>query len=41
MKDTQLSLKLIVNCLKGMDNLDRYCYNRQFSVFSDEFRPLL
>ena len=37
MKDTQLSLKLIVNTLKGLDNIDIYHYNRQFMVFAEQF----
>lgn len=41
MVDTQLSLKLLIGCLKGQDNIDLYHYNRQFGVFADRYQPLL
>jgi hypothetical protein len=36
MKDTQISLKLIVDCLEGRCTIDEYTYNRQFNIFIDE-----
>jgi hypothetical protein len=37
MKDIQISLMLLIKCLKGQDDLDSYHYNRQFRVFADDF----
>lgn len=41
MIDTQLSLKLLIQSLKGQDNIELYHYNRQFLVFAEHFDPLL
>lgn len=36
MKDTQISLKLIIDCLEGKTTLDEYTYNQQFNIFANE-----
>jgi hypothetical protein len=33
-KDTQLSLKLIVDCLEGRATIEQYSYNQLFNVFA-------
>ena len=35
MKDTQISLRLIVNCLEGKTTIDEYVYNQQFNIFAN------
>ena len=35
MKDAQISLKLIIGCIEGTDNLESYSYNRQFHIFAE------
>ena len=32
-KDTQISVKLLVNCLEGKDSIDKYAYNQLLNVF--------
>lgn len=41
MKDVQISLRLLVKCLKGEEELDTYHYNRQFEVFGEEFLKVM
>ena len=33
-KDTQISLKLIIDCLEGKTTVDKYIYNQQFNIFA-------
>lgn len=35
MKDTQISLKLIIDCLEGKTTLEEYSYNQQFNIFAN------
>ena len=32
-KDSQISIKLIVDCLEGRGSIDQYAYNQLFNVF--------
>lgn len=36
MKDTQISLKLIIDCLEGKSTIEEYAYNQQFNIFANE-----
>lgn len=36
MKDTQISLKLIIDCLEGKTTIDKYMYNQQFNIFCNK-----
>lgn len=36
MRDTQISLRLIVDCLEGKTTIEEYTYNQQFSLFVNE-----
>jgi len=33
-KDRQISIKLIVECLEGKASIDQYAYNQLFNVFA-------
>ena len=33
--DTQISLKLLVNCLDGETTIDHYVFNQQFNIFAE------
>lgn len=33
-KDSQISVKLIVDCLEGKASIDEYVYNQLFNVFA-------
>lgn len=41
MKDVQTSLRLIVGCLEGRDNIESYCYNRAFNLFSEPLQAAM
>lgn len=34
LKDNQISIKLIVDCLEGRASIDEYAYNQLFNVFA-------
>lgn len=34
MRDTKISLRLIIDCLEGRTTIEEYVYNRDFSVFA-------
>lgn len=34
MRDTQISLDLLIDCLEGRSTLEKYSYNQQFKVFA-------
>jgi len=38
-KDTQLSLKLIVDCLEGRTTIEHYIYNQTFNIFANQLEP--
>lgn len=41
MKDVQTSLKLIIGCLEGRDNIEAYSYNRAFHIFGDHLEAAM
>jgi hypothetical protein len=36
MRDAQISLRLIVDCLEGRTTVEEYAYNQQFGLFANE-----
>jgi hypothetical protein len=39
-KDTQISVKLLVNCLEGKDSIDKYSYNQLLNVFAKNIEEI-
>ena len=35
-KDTQISLKLIIDCLEGKTTIEQYTYNQTFNIFANQ-----